>query len=482
MNSPISNFSFFPLSGKSPLEITFLNKSQNLGGTTEWDSCPLNNKYLYSALNNSKDLFYIDFTGISSINSTYNENGFILAYGPTTIDGESKWNPKDYIVHNGFKWIRIDKTYKPDPSIAKSYKGVWDSSRNLPKLGNNGEGGIKGDFYIVDNTGKVNYPGQYIEKYVEPISIDCSKNFSIEMTIEKFNNFHGTIELYFHQIKVDVYSVNPGIHINTIDENRDRGFIRGINNYGSTTPIEHIEFPARVKFEKQSDTLNLYINNKKIHSIAANLMGLNTGLRKLRLKVSTQNDIRDWVMHIKDIYIINDNMPSECKGHTAKFLWDFDDGVISEEINPKHIFTKNKVHKVKLTTITEFGSHTSTKNIFISGNDNAIDNADEIYQNKKSEFIKDISNIPNYCANEKLRQIINTAIYDAIRHADDIKDSITANIKVTVSKKNEEKRNIRCETSFDSGKYDRIEGSHIRRTYVQTERQQDIINGFFEFE
>lgn len=483
MSIPISNFSFFPLSGKAPLQVDFLNHSKNLGGNTLWNSCPIGENFLYSNFNTKQDLFYLDFSGISSVNSKYGKDGLIISCGPTTLDDESLWDYGDHIINYGNKWVRLDKIYSPKSPTALNYKGVWDSTQNLPKLGNNGQGGLKGDYYLVNKTGKVTHPGEVINKHIESVSIDCSKNFSIEMVLNKFNSFHSIIQLYFHNLKVDVYDVNPGIHINTIDENNDRGFLRGINNYGSTVPLKNIIFPAVFKLEKIDNTLSLYINNEKAHSIAANLMGLNQGIRKLRLNVSTHNDVPDWAMHIKSIYIINNNMPNSCLGSSASFLWDFDDGTTSTEEQPKHVFKDGKVYKIKLTTTTENGSHSFTKNIFIDGNGNPVENANLIFQELKNKFVRNIDDIPDYCSNSKLKQIINTAIYDAVKHADDTKNSVTSKIKLSFSAKVDDKRDLQCETSFISGLCnDNINETYVRRTFIQPYRQQDIINGFFEFE
>src|SRR4030042_2406645 len=212
MAAPIADFLYSPLGGKSPLEITFINQSKNLGATNEWAACTLCKKYFYSALTSPSDNFALDFSGILAVNSTYNENGF-------------------RVESNGIHY--------------------------------------PGDLYPISNDSN------------DDLTINCGNDFYIEITINSFNSYYGSIELYFPEITVPMppYTVNPGIHINT---NGGIGIVRGINNIGDIANLSDYTFPIKLKFKKVGDTLYLLINDEIVYDLAATLMGLDSGTHDLR--------------------------------------------------------------------------------------------------------------------------------------------------------------------------------------------------------
>jgi len=407
MVSPITNFSYHPLGGKAPLEVTFINESKYLGADDEWKTCQIGQKYMHSALTSNADLFALDFLGINAVSEMYNNNG-----------------------------------------------------------------------YKVESDG-VHYPGAVFEDSADDISVNCDEEFYIEITIHSFSNHYGSIELYFPDVVTGLFTVNPGIHINTAG---GPGIIRGINNAGDVANFSDYTFPVKLKFKKEGGALYLLVNDDQVHTIAASVMGLDSGSHGLRLKMNLRNDVSDWHMAVRDIYIINDNMPNSCEGNAVSYLWDFGDGTTSTEINPIYTFQEEDIYVVSLTTSTGFGTSVMAKSIFIAGESDGVENADEIYREHISDVVKNIDDIPNYCANQNLRQLLNASILDAIRHADVIQDSVTARIVITISEIYEGIRTMKCDTSFLSGLHTNINQTLVRRTIVEPEKQNDVASSTFEFE
>src|SRR4030042_3025075 len=180
MAAPIADFLYSPLGGKSPLEITFINQSKNLGATNEWAACTLGKKYFHSALTSSTDDFVLDLSDIPpAVSFTYNENGF-------------------RIESNGIHY--------------------------------------PGDLYDIIS--------------IDDLTINCDDDFYIEITINSFNSYYGSIELYFPEITASIppYNiVNPGIHINT---SGGIGIVKGINNAGDIANLSDYTFPIKLKFKK----------------------------------------------------------------------------------------------------------------------------------------------------------------------------------------------------------------------------------------
>jgi hypothetical protein len=468
MTLPVAKFSYSPLGGKAPLTINFINESQNLGGLNEWESCLLNKKYHISYLDSLNDIFALDFSQWieEGIKQTYNINGFKLesngVYFPNFLN-EPNNNP-----------IKVLENYPIYPNNANTYP-------NSEWIGN------------IDNI---------INKLsTEQINIDLTKDFEIEITVEEFNNYHGSIQLYFESLSVNdnSYAYNPGIHINV--GNGD-GTIRSIINNRVEKIISNYELPLKIKLIKDNDTLSLYANNNQIDSIAADDVGVGKRLDDsydnarnllcpLKIKVSTQNNISNWCMHIKNIYIIttkednNSNIIGICKGSPAQYLWGFDDGSTSTEQNPIKNFVNDDIYDVSLTTINENGSNTITKKIEILSSGTEVENASEIFRNKNEEIVRNLDTIPDYCSNVRLKDIINEIIYDSIRNADSIQGNITAELKITVDKTINNNRNIRCETSFISDLIQNeglnsINNEHVVRTLVEPNKQSDIINVIFD--
>lgn len=460
MSLPKAQFSYAPLSGKAPLIINFINESQNLGGLDEWSSCSLGKKYYHSIISSLNDVFALDFSQWSNegIKQTYDSNGFRLesngVYFPNFIE-----NP----VSSPIKTVQTTPEY-PVSSID-------DIKYILP---------------------------------TEQINVDLTKDFHIEMTIVEFNNYHGSIQLYFQNLSVDggAYSYSPGIHINT---GGGFGAVRAITNSGDSTYLTQYELPIKIIFEKMGDTLNLYVGDRKVHWIAAAVVGIGKKsngsydnarnlLCPLKLKMTTQNNVSNWCMHIKDIYIIgkqgdNSNIPNVCEGFAAQYLWDFDDGNTSIEENPEHQFENEGPHTVSLKVTNEYGENITTRIVNIYPDNNPLPNAGEIFREKNAEVVRDLDTIPDYCSNERLRNIINMMLYDSIRHADMLQDSITARLKLTIDETIDDSRNIRCETSFISDLYQspptgspNSVNEHVVRTLVEADKQNDVIDVEFDLQ
>jgi hypothetical protein len=407
MAAPIVDFSYFPLGGQAPLEITFVNNSTDLGAEDEWAACTLGKKYLYSSLTSDSDLFALDFSGENAINTIYDASGF-----------------------------------------------------------------------RIENDG-VHHPGEIITKQNVDATVDCDNDFYIEMTVSTFSNWHGSIELYFPDVVTGLFTVNPGIHLNT---DGGTGVVRGINNAGDVANLANYTLPVKLKFKKEGAALYLLVNDDQVSTLAASVMGLDAGSHNLRLKMTVQNNVSDWHMTMKDIYIVNSAMPSNCEGASVEYLWDFGDGGTSAEVDPMHTFQEEDIYVVSLTATTDEGSSVLARNIFIAGESEGLENADEIFQEHIGEIVKNIDDIPNYCSNQDLRKLINVAILDAMRHADVIQDNVTARMNITVSEIYEGIRTMKCDTSFISGLHTDINQTLIRRTVVEPEKQNDIASSTFDFE
>jgi len=323
----------------------------------------------------------------------------------------------------------------------------------------------------------VYHPGEVIYKYKDDITVNCNNDFYIEFTISSFDSWHGSLELFFPNTSVPI--VNPGIHINT---DGGTGVIRGINNAGDVANLANYTLPVKVKFKKVDTVLTLWVNDTIVDTIATTIMGLDSGSHDLRFKISTQNNVSNWYMQVKDIYVINSDMANDCMGISAEYLWDFGDGNTSIEENPVHIYEEDDIYIVSLTVTNEYGSGVLAKSIFIAGDPEPLEDADEIYQEHIAEILKNYDDIPNYCSNQNLRQLINAAIHDAMRHADVIEDSVTARMNITISELYNGLRTMRCQTNFISGLQNDINKPMIRRTVVEPEKQDDIVDSTFDFE
>lgn len=444
MNEPKANFSFWPLSGKKPLEVHFVNQSQNLGGYDEWSSCLLNQKYHISNLNSLSDIFALDFSEWSEegIKQTYNENGFKL---------ES----------TGAYYYNINENENP----------------------------IK-------------------ERSLESsINIDLEKDFHIEFTIVEFKNYHGSIQLYFEQLPVNnsgnITYNDIGIHINTND---GEGNIRYINNLGTINlaVLKNYNLPVKIKFIKVDRNLKLYIDDTIIYN-SSSYVGVGKKINgdfynnrnlvcPLKFKVKTQNNVSNWSMHIKDIYIVNNtiklgddsyrgNLVNYGLGFSALYNWDFGDGDTSTDKTPIHVFNTQGPKNISLQVTTENGIDIVSKNIIIYSDNNELPNAGDIFREKNEEVVRDLDSIPDYCSNERLKNIINASIYDAIRHTDTILDNVTIQMKLTLDQSNNNARNIKCETSYiNLYKNENTSSEHVVRTLVETEKQNDLVNIEFELE
>lgn len=444
MNEPKANFSFWPLSGKKPLEVHFVNQSQNLGGYDEWSSCLLNQKYHISNLNSLSDIFALDFSEYSEegVKQTYNENGF-----------------------------KLEST---------------------------------GAYYYNVNENKSPIKERSLES---SINIDLEKDFHIEFTIVEFKNYHGSIQLYFEQLPVNnsgnVTYNDIGIHINTND---GEGNIRYINNLGTINLVvlKNYNLPVKIKFIKVDRNLKLYINDTIIYN-SSSYIGIGKKISgeyynnrnlvcPLKFKIKTQNNVSNWSMHIKDIYIVNNtikvgddsyrgNLENYGLGFSALYNWNFGDGNTSTDEAPIHVFNTQGPKSILLEVTTENGVDTISKNIIIYPDSNELPNAGDIFRDKNEEIVRDLDSIPDYCSNERLKNIINASIYDAIRHADTIEDNITIQMKLTLDQSENNTRNIKCETSYvDLYKNENISSEYVIRTLVETEKQNDLVNIEFELE
>ncbi len=80
----------------------------------------------------------------------------LLSEFTKTTDIETNYINKNQInAANGVLGLnentKIDKQYLPDDLVGGlNYKGVWDAENNIPSLGNNGVGGVNGDYYKVN--------------------------------------------------------------------------------------------------------------------------------------------------------------------------------------------------------------------------------------------------------------------------------------------------------------------------------------------
>lgn len=332
--------------------------------------------------------------------------------------------------------------------------------------------------FRIENDG-VHHPGEIVTKQIDAI-VNCDNDFYIEMTISTFNNWHGSIELYFPDVVTGLFTVNPGIHLNT---DGGTGVVRGINNAGDVANLANYTLPVKLKFKKEGTALYLLVNDDQVSTLAASVMGLDAGSYSLRLKMTVQNNVSNWHMTMKDIYIINSAMSSDCEGASVEYLWDFGDGGTSTEENPVHVFQSEDIYAIQLDASNEEGAgNPVVKSLVVSGESEGLENADEIFQEHIGEIVKSIDDIPNYCSNQDLRKLINVAILDAMRHADVIQDNVTARMNITVSEIYEGIRTMKCGTSFISGLHTDINQTLIRRTVVEPEKQNDIASSTFDFE
>jgi hypothetical protein len=443
MSLPLAKFSYSPLSGKTPLKINFINESKNLGATDIWSSCSINKRYHISSLSDLSDIFALDFSEWNNegIKQTYDINGFKIessgAYYPNLIENPLAQSP-----------IKTIENLVEYPIIS-----------------------------IDDIIGKL---------YTEQINIDLTKDFTIEMTIVEFDNYHGSIELYFENLKVNDSYNNPGIHINT---GNGVGIIKSISNSSNVAYVSDYKLPIIIKLKKENENLYLYIDDNIVYQYSAAALGVGTSdiprnmLCPLKLKVSTQNNVSNWVMHIKDIYIVtgkednNSNLVNIGSGFSAQYLWNFDDSIISTEENPYHYFMTRKMYNVSLTVTNEYGSDTINKIILISS-DVALINANTIFLEKNSEVVRNLDSIPNYCSNQRLNNIINAAIYDAIRYADTLLDNITIRFKFTLDPTLNENRKIKCETNYisDLNNNLNLNNEYVVRTLVEINKRGDLVN------
>lgn len=428
MNEPKVNFSFWPLSGKRPLEVSFINESENLGGYDEWSSCSINKKYHISYLNNMSDIFLLDFSEWSEegIIQTVNENGF-------KIEGIK---PYYYDIKDNESPIKI-KTNDDKPKI----------------------------------------------------NIDLTKDFNIEFTLVKFENYYGSLQLYFEGIKPDNESLayDIGVHINT---QNGEGIVRDFSNLGeyNLANLKNYTFPVKIKFVKIGQLLKLYINDTLVRSYSADSHGIGKVgienrnlLSPLKLKIKTQNNISNWCIHIKDIYIVNEgsetNLVNYGLGFPAEYNWNFGDGVISTEKNPVHVYNSEGPKNIILNVTTENGISNKAKNLIILSDSKDLSNADVIFKEKNDKIVRDLDSIPDYCSDINLKNIINVAIHDACRYSDTIQDNVTTQIKLTLDKTENNNRNVRCETNFvklsDSNN---VVKEYISRTIVETNKQDYLVD------
>jgi len=443
MNTPKANFTYWPLSGKKPLEVNFINQSENTGGYDEWSSCSISDKYFISHLNSLSDMFSLDFSEWSEegILQTYNENGFKLeSTGAYYYD------------------INSDESYVKEKNIT------------------------------------------------DQIYVDLEKDFHIELTIVKFKNYHGSIQLYFEQLPVDngegVIYGDIGIHINT---NNGNGTIRYFNNLGESNVavLTDYNLPVKIKFIKIDDRLELYINDEKIiYTSSGNLgIGKKTGgvyeternlLCPLKFKIKTQNNLSNWCMHIKDIYVVNSenkdgdesyrgNLSDNGLGFSALYNWNFNDGTNSSEENPIHVFNNEGPINVIMNIITENGSDSISKNLNIYSDSADLSNAGEIFREENEDIVRDLDSIPDYCSDIRIRNIINAAIHDAIRYVDTISENLVIKLIFTLDKTENNSRNIKCEVSF-LNLNENIISEHIVRTLVEKNEQNYLVCIEFELE
>lgn len=425
MNEPKVNFSFWPLSGKRPLEVHFINESQDLGGYDEWSSCPIDKKYHISHLNNALDIFLLDFSEWSEkgegIIQIINENGLKIEC----------INPYYYDIKDNKSPIKI-KTNDDKPKI----------------------------------------------------NIDLTKDFRIEFTLVEFKNYYGSVQLYFEGIKPDNSSLpyDIGVHINT--QNGD-GIVRDFNNLGeyNVANLKNYTFPVKVKFIKDGELLKLYINDNLVRNYSANSHGIGkigiedrNLLCPLKFKIKTQNNISNWCIHIKDIYIVNEgdqtNLTNCGLGFPAEYNWDFGDGNINSEKNPTHIYNSEGPKNITLNVTTENGTSNKVKNLIILPDSKNLPNADIIFKEKNDKIIRDLDSIPDYCSNINLKNIINTAIHDACRYSDTVQDNVTTQLKLTLDKTENNNRNVRCETKFIKlSESNNVVKEYVNRTLVEVSNQ-----------
>jgi hypothetical protein len=428
MNEPKVNFSFWPLSGKHPLEVSFINESENLGGYDEWSSCSINKKYHISHLKDISDIFLLDF-------SEWSEEGIIQT-----------------INENGFK-IECIKPY---------YYDIKDNESPIKIKTND-------------------------DKY--KILVDLTKDFHIEFTLVEFKNYYGSIQLYFEGLKPNTNSLpyDIGIHINT--KNGER-IVRDFNDFGeyNVANLKNYIFPVKIKFTKTGELLKLYINNDLVRSYSSNSYGVGkigiedcNLLCPLKFKIKTQNNVSNWCIHIKDVYIVNEgnytNLVNYGLGFPAEYSWNFGDGDISTEKNPIHTYNSEGPKNITLNVTTENGVSNKVKNLIIFPDSKNLANADIIFKEKNDNIVRNLDSIPNYCSDIKLKSIINMAIHDACRYSDNVQDNVTVQLKLTLDKTEDNSRNMRCETNFIKlSENSNIVKEYVNRTLVETNKQGYLVD------